>query len=235
MNNKKFILAKKDINNLLFQRNEILSTTQKILRKRFGRFLFTNFLIFFFRKKNISSIYYNIVKKEFFQISSFISRAKKKENVLCIGCGLGGLEVLLQKEKLKTSNFFLFERNFTSLKVSYGFDSKNKESYNSINSTKLFIRNNSINKSKFILIDIDKDKLPKVKFDIVISLLSLDYHYPFNSYYKYLKKNSHKETIFIFDTIRVDCLKKIFKTVKIISFDKKKVHSSQRLFCKNLY
>ena len=57
MNNKKFILAKKDINNLLFQRNEILSTTQKILRKRFGRFLFTNFFSFFFRKKNISSIY----------------------------------------------------------------------------------------------------------------------------------------------------------------------------------
>jgi len=45
MINKRFILSEKDINNLMFQRNEILSTTQKILRKRFGRFLFTNFLI----------------------------------------------------------------------------------------------------------------------------------------------------------------------------------------------
>jgi|TARA_B110000285_G_scaffold196702_1_gene227853 hypothetical protein len=235
MNNKKFTLVKKDIKNLLFQRNEMLSTTQKLLRKHFGRFLFTNFLIFFFFKKNIGSIYYNIVKKELFLISPFISKAKKNKNILSIGCGLGGLEVLLQKEKLNTSNFFLFERNFTSLKVSYGFDSKNKEAYNSIDSTKLFIENNSINKSKFILIDIDKDKLPKVKFDIVISLLSLDYHYPFSLYHKYIKENSHRETIFIFDTIRPNYFKKIFKTVRIISCDAKRVHSSSRLLCKNLY
>ena len=51
MNNKKFTLVKKDIKNLLFQRNEMLSGISHDLRKHFGRFLFTNFLIFFFLKK----------------------------------------------------------------------------------------------------------------------------------------------------------------------------------------
>jgi|TARA_B110000503_G_C7060197_1_gene376310 SAM-dependent methyltransferase len=232
-NDNKFFLLKEDINNLLFQRNDLFSSRQKFLRKCFGRFLFTKFFIFFFKKKNISYLYYRIVDKELSLIRPFIKKAKKNKNILSIGCGLGGLEVLLQKTILKNSKFFLFERNFTSSKVVYGYDLRNREAYNSIKSTKLFVQNNSANSSKFNLFDIDTDKLPIEKFDIVVSLLSLDYHYPFDLYYKYLKKNSHSSTIFIFDTVRAEHFKKIFKVVKFISSDKKNIHSSSRLFCKN--
>ena len=37
---------------LLLQRNELLTETQKWLRKKFGRFLFTNLLINYFQNKN---------------------------------------------------------------------------------------------------------------------------------------------------------------------------------------
>lgn len=228
-----FILSKKDIKNLLFQRNELLSTRQKFLRKKFGRFLFTKIFVMFFIKKNINKLYYQIISREVKMIFPFIKNLKKK-NILSIGCGLGGFEVILQKNYLTKSNFFLFDRNFTSDKVVYGYDVNNREAYNNIKDTNLFINNNSIDRLKFKLFDVDKDKLPSVKFDLVISILSLDYHYPFDIYYNYLKKNSNNSTVFIFDTIRPDYFKKIFKVIKVISMDKRKIHSSSRIYCTGL-
>lgn len=231
-NNKKFILHKQDIKNLLFQRNDLFSIQQKFLRKTFGRWLFTKFFIFFFKKKNIDRLYFQILQREYETLKIFLKKIKKNRNILSIGCGLGGLEVIMQKNLFFNSNFFLFERNFTSSKVIYGFDPNNREAYNSIKSTRLFINTNSLNKIKFHLFDVDVDKLPKIKFDIVISILSLDYHYPFDIYYKYLKKNSHASTIFVFDTVRPQYFKKVFKKIKIISKRNRIVHSSVRVICK---
>jgi hypothetical protein len=233
MNKIKFIILPKQIKNILLQRNELLSNSQKYLRKLFGRFLFTKLFIYFFRKKNIEKLYFQRLEKEYYSVYYLLKNCKKKNYILSIGCGLGGLEVLIHNRILNNAKFYLFERNFTSSKVVYGFDLKNKEAYNSIEDTKLFINNNSFNKSNFFLFDVDNDNLPKIKFDVIISLLSLDYHYPFDLYYKYLKKNSHKSTIFIFDTGRPSYFKKIFKVVKIISQNKKKIHSSTRIICKN--
>ena len=107
----------------------------------------------------------------------------------------------------------------------------NKEAYNSIASTRKFINLNSINNKNFHIYNVDKDKLPKKKFDLIISLYSLDYHYPFDLYKKFLKTNSTIETVLIFDTIRPDYFKKIFKHVSIVSSDNKKIHTSKRLVC----
>ena len=149
MNKTKFILLPEQIKNILLQRNELLSDTQKYLRKIFGRFLFTKLFIYFFKKKNIGKLYFHLLKKEYFSIYNLLKKSKKKNYILSIGCGLGGLEVFLQNKILNNAKFFLFEKNFISPKVVYGFDLKNKEAYNSIKDTKLFINNNSFNKSKF--------------------------------------------------------------------------------------
>ena len=90
-----------------------------------------------------------------------------------------------------------------------------------------------MNKEKFKIFDYDKDILPKEKFDIIISLYSLDYHYDFNIYSEYLKKVSHKETILVFDTIKADLYKKIFNKVEIIKKDDQTVHKSKRIMCSN--
>ena len=90
-----------------------------------------------------------------------------------------------------------------------------------------------MSKEKFKVFDFDKDILPSKKFDVVISLYSLDYHYDFNQYAKYLKENTHKESKIIFDTVRPDFFKSVFKDVVILSETTKRVHSSKRLLCKN--
>ena len=69
------------------------------------------------------------------------------------------------------------------------------------------------------------------KFDLIISLLSLDYHYDFNLYIDYLKKVSTDKTKIIFDTIRAEYFKNIFNYVEIIRTDHNTVHKSKRIIC----
>ena len=73
----------------------------------------------------------------------------------------------------------------------------------------------------------------------VISFLNeyFDYHfifYDFNIYFDYLKKVTGPNSIIIFDTIRPDYFRSIFKDVEIIKEDLDTVHSSKRIACKNL-
>ena len=145
--------------NLLLQRNELLSSIQKKIRKFFGRYLFTNFFVFFFTNKKIDKDYFDISYNELKNLKQHIP--KKTKNVLSIGCGLAGFEILLQNYILKYTKFFLLEKNFTSKKVVYGWDKNNKEAYNSITLTRKFINLNSINNKNFYIYNVDKDTLPK--------------------------------------------------------------------------
>jgi len=85
--------------------------------------------------------------------------------------------------------------------------------------------------SKINIFNFDTDKLPINKFDVVISLFSLDYHYDFNFYIDYLKQNTHSNTKIIFDTIRADYFLKIFKKVEIIKSYENIIHKSKRIIC----
>ena len=96
-----------------------------------------------------------------------------------------------------------------------------------------FLVKNGLYQSKFSVFDYDKDELPNKKFDLVISLFSLDYHYNFDVYLDYLKKNTHKDTKIIFDTIRADYFKSIFKEVILINSRTNTVHGSKRIICSN--
>ena len=130
-------------------------------------------------------------------------------------------------------NFSFIERNFVSKSVRYGWDNNNNEGYNNLNLLKNFLIKNNLPSSKFTIFDFDNDVLPSKKFDIVLSLFSLDYHYNFDVYSDYLKKISHKNTLVIFDTIRADYFKNIFREVDIISNRINTVHKSKRVACSN--
>ena len=85
--------------------------------------------------------------------------------------------------------------------------------------------------SRFTIFDYDNDQLPKDKFDIIISLFSLDYHYDFQIYLDYLKIITHTHSKIIFDTIRPDYFKNIFKEVVILKDRSKAIHGSKRIMC----
>ena len=227
-----FILQNKTARLAVLQRIELASPFLLKIRKILGRYIFSNIITkYFLNPKLIGQEYYKIMLEEFITIKKFINSNDKF--FLGIGSGLGGLELLIN-QNFKDRNYHFIERNYVSKKVKYGWGGMvNDEAYNDLELQKNFLRINNMNESQINIYDYDKDDLPEIKFDIVISLFSLDYHYDFNIYIDYLKKVSKPETKLIFDTIRVDYFNKIFKNVKIISTNLDTVHKSNRIICSN--
>jgi len=225
-----FYLNNKEARLVILQRIELTSNFLKRIRKILGRYIFTNYISkYFLSPTTIGKAYFDDMKDEFETIKKYIN--PKNKIFLSIGGGLGGLELIINKNyEVKSFNFI--ERNFTSKKVKYGWDNNNNEAYNDLRIQKNFLINNNMSPSKFKIFDYDNDKLPEDKFDIVISLFSLDYHYDFNIYLEYLKMNTHEESKIIFDTIRPDYFKNIFKEVTILKDRTKTIHGSKRLLCK---
>ena len=226
-----FILTRRETRLIILQRIEFLSSFLKKIRKLFGRYLFSVFISrFFLNPATIGKAYYNEMENEYETIKDYIDSEKK--NILSIGGGLGGLEIILNKQ-INVEEFTFIERNFVSKKVKYGWDNNNNEAYNDLIILKNFLIKNDLPFSKFTIFDYDKDKLPNKKFDLIVSLFSLDYHYNFDIYSDYLKKNSHKDTKIIFDTIRADYFKGIFEEVHMINDRTNTLHKSKRIVCRN--
>ena len=213
----------------ILQRIELASPKLKKIRKLFGRYLFTKFFSkYFINISDISKNYYNLMYTEFTSIKSFL---KDNQNILSIGSGVGGLELLIYKN-FKNSKINFIEKNYISEKIKYGWDEKNLEAYNDIDLLEKFLLLNGVRKDEFNIHDFDNSVLPQKKFDLILSLYSLDFHYKFEIYEEYLKEISDNNTIIIFDTIRYEYFKKIFKEVIIIKEDKFTVHKSKRILCK---
>jgi hypothetical protein len=226
-----FYINKKETRLIILQRIELISSFLKKIRKIFGRYIFSSFISkYFLSTTDVGKAYFENMHQEFESINSGIDLLNK--NLLSIGGGLGGLELFINT-KINIKSFTFIERNYISKKVKYGWDNNNKEAYNDLGIQKKFLIKNGMSPSRFTIYDYDNDQLPEGKFDIVISLFSLDYHYDFNIYLEYLKKNTHKESKIIFDTIRADYFKSIFKEVSILKNRTKKIHSSKRVMCSN--
>ena len=218
---------------LLLQRNELLSKKQKFLRKKTGRFLFTNFFINFFQDKNIEKKAENLFEKEFETFKLFLPNSVK--NIMDIGCGLGIINIYLNDFFSSNSNFFLLDKNRVDNKIKYGFSS-NYESYNDLNETKNILSENDIDSSCIFLFDVEKKIQINNKMDLVISLKSMGYHYPVDTYIDLFKKCCTKDTIFIYDVGEDQYdeyyLKNIFDDVKII-YEEKTNNILRRLCCSN--
>ena len=227
---KSFIIPKRAARLIVLQRIELISSFLVKIRKLFGRFLFSNFVTKYFLDNNlVRHKYYEVMLKEFSTLEKFIDINDKF--FLSIGGGIGGLEVIIN-QKFNNKKFYFIERNYISKKVKYGWGGLiNDEAYNDLSIQKDFLRMNGMQDNQIQIFDYDKDKLPELKFDVIISLLSLDYHYDFDLYSQYLKKVSNQNTKIIFDTIREDYFRNIFKNVEIIRSDLNTIHKSKRIIC----
>ena len=225
-----FILNRKIAQLAVLQRIELCEPSLKKMRKFLGRYLFSSFLSkYLINPVKISKSYFDLMEKEFLLLKKYL---KNNDKVLSIGSGIGGLEILINKNL--NSHITFIEKNYISKKIKYGWDKKNQEAYNNLNLLKKFLLDNDIKKDKFAIFDFDKNKLPDTKFDLIVSLYSLDYHYEFELYKHYLNKVMKPETILIFDTIRPDYFKQIYEKVEIIKQDFHTVHKSKRVVCSNL-
>ncbi len=214
---------------IVLQRIELIGPILKKLRKLFGRYIYSNFLSkYFINVSEISNKYYLLMENEYKYIDSFL---KNGQNILSVGAGVGGLELLIYQKK-KNIRLTFIEKNYISKKIVYGWDDKNNEAYNDLNLLEKFLLKNNMGNESFQIFDFDKNDLPNKKFDLIISLYSLDFHYNFELYKSYFQKVSTQETVIIFDTIRPDYFHTIFEEVKIIKKDSNTLHKSKRIACK---
>ena len=224
-----FILNRKIAQLAVLQRIELCEPNLKKLRKLLGRYFFSIFLSkYFINPIKISKNYLELMEKEFLLIKKYF---KNNDKILSIGSGIGGLEILINKRF--DGHISFIEKNYISKKIKYGWDKNNNEAYNNLNLLEKFLLDNGIKKDNFDIFDFDKDELPDTKFDVIVSLYSLDYHYEFDLYKDYLSKVMKPGTILIFDTIRPDYFKEIYKKVDIIKQDFNTVHKSKRIACRN--
>ena len=228
MNN--FILTRQAARLAVLQRIELAGNFLIRIRKLFGRYIFSNLITrLFLDTDEIGKKYYEVMSNEFSILENFIK--EKDKLFLSIGGGIGGLELIIN-QKYDKKKFFFIERNYVSKKIKYGWGGKiNSEAYNNLDIQKKFLIMNQMKYDQINIFDYDNGKLPEIKFDVIISLLSLDYHYDFDLYKDYLKKVSSNNTKIIFDTIRADYFEKIFKKVEIIKTDIDTVHKSKRIVC----
>ena len=219
---------------LLLQRNELLTERQKWTRKKFGRFLFTNIFINFNQTKDIASEAENLFKSEIDTFKEFLP--KNVKNIMDIGCGLGIVDILLNKFYNDEPSFFLLDKNRIDRKITYGFSS-NYESYNNLEVTKSILLHNNISENRLFLFDVEKDIIINQKIDLIISLKSMGYHYPFEIYLNLFKKNCNENTIFILDVSEgyfdESLFKRYFEKISVI-YEEKSIHSLKRLYCKGL-
>ena len=140
---------------LLLQRIDLISEKQRIIRKKFGRFLFTNFFVnFFISQKEIENKINVEFLKEFNSIKNYLPKSSK--NILDIGCGLGVINIYLNDYYAKKSYFTLIDKNYVDKKVAYGFNN-NSESYNKLEITKDFLILNGFKIEHLQLIDADEN------------------------------------------------------------------------------
>ena len=217
---------------LLLQRNELLTARQNWLRKTFGRLIFTNFFVNYFQVQNFEKITEKLFYKEFETFKKYLPNSV--ENIMDIGCGLGIINIYLNEFFEKKPVFFLLDKNKVDRKITYGFSS-NYESYNDLNETKNILLENNIDTSCMYLFDVEKQFVITKKMDLVISLKSMGYHYPINTYIELLRNCCTKDTVFIFDIgdnqYDENYLRTIFQDIKII-YEEKTNNVLRRLCCK---
>tara|TARA_Y100000768_G_C23967869_1_gene678862 strand:+ start:167 stop:865 length:699 start_codon:yes stop_codon:yes gene_type:complete len=217
---------------LLLQRNELLSEKQKWLRKKFGRFIFTNIFVNYFQNKNLEKNTEDLFIKEIDTFKKYLPSSIK--NTMDIGCGLGIINIYLNEIFQNNSHFFLLDKNRIDNKIKYGFGD-NYESYNDLNETRNILLNNNLKNSYIHTLDVEKSIIINEKIDLVISLKSMGYHYPFEKYLDLFRKTCSQNTVFIFDIndeyYREDTIHKYFENFQII-YEEKSIHPLKRLYCR---
>ncbi len=225
-------LNKKSSKLLLLQRNELLSDKQKYLRKRFGRYIFTNIFVNYFQFKDLNQRAEDLFLKEFQTFENFLPQNVR--SILDIGCGLGIINIFFNQKYKNDLKFFMLDKDKIDSSIKYGF-SENYESYNDLNETENLLFANGINKDQLHVQNVDKKININLKIDLIISLKSMCYHYPLENYLALLKKICTKDTEFILDVTgglySNEFINKYFDQSKVI-YEEESIHQLKRLHCK---
>ena len=105
------------------------------------------------------------------------------ENILDIGSGISGIDIILGQNYKKIPNIHLLDKTALDTEIYYGFNPKTAY-YNSLELAKKILISNSIPESKIYLHDADNpnNTFEKKVYQLVVSFISWGFHYPVDMY-----------------------------------------------------
>lgn len=117
-------------------------------------------------------------------------------NLISIGPGNALIELILQK-KFNFNKILLIDiENSTSHHHGY---SNLGSGYASLVDTKKFLIDNGIDKNQIIICNPNLQKIPNIKIDVLVSIISMGFHYPCDTYFEYIMRNSSKGSLIFLD------------------------------------
>ena len=138
------------------------------------------------------------------------------DSVLDIGCGIGGIDIMLYNHYKEKPFLNMYDYAETSDKIYYGYW-ETAAVYNSLEATADFLKLNGVDRKDFETYDahgafIEQD------YDIIISLIAMGFHFPVETYLQQIKKCNPKVVILDIrkDTNQIDLLKDNFAEVEPI-------------------
>lgn len=146
--------------------------------------------------ESVAAAYFNDMSAAYADISKHIPASC--ESVLDIGCGIGGIDVLIGKDHPECG-FSMLDRDGMESTVYYGFKAEGAK-YNYLSSTKEFMVDNGIDADKIYTYNVDAGEFPfDKKFNVIISLISWGFHYPVSTYVNRVADMMDKKSILIID------------------------------------
>ena len=127
---------------------------------------------------------YQVYQENNRETSNLLKEAVGNHNtckVLDIGCGIAGYH----SEWMKNSkgDLFLFDNstfNLSSLRYGMG---ETERYYNSLSLAKRYLMRQGVDSNRIHTIEIDSEKFTSRKYDLIVSFISLGFHYHVNTYW----------------------------------------------------
>lgn len=136
-----------------------------------------------FRKRQVGRRFDADMRGEYADIRGWLP--KSATAILDVGCGLGGIDVLLfdHYQRDPDLRFFLLDRTQIGGQIDYGYRDR-ADFYNSFEMTRAVLTGNGVPASSVTTLEARDDAgidLPQ-QVDLVISLISWGFHYPVATY-----------------------------------------------------
>jgi SAM-dependent methyltransferase len=127
------------------------------------------------------------MEREYELIKNFLPANLK--NILDIGCGVGGIDIMFHKHYIAKNikpHFHLLDKSEVNSRVYYGLE-KEAAYYNSLSVARDLLIANGVEPSHVYTQEVGRDPIfPGKKFDLVVSLISWGFHYPITTYLDYV-------------------------------------------------
>ena len=173
-----------------------------------------------FGRSRTKALYAEDMEREYQSISAVLPPACSA--VLDIGCGVAGIDVLIQRHYRGTPlDFFLLDRSEVAPSVFYSFQSRGAF-YNSLEVAKTMLTLNGLPADRIHLLEATPTNEIRVsrKVELVLSLLSWGFHYPVNTYLDRVHDCLSEDGVVVMDVRKgsdgLQALRNVFPTVQVI-------------------